>query len=901
MAVKQQVKIKEAGSTAGDKVLAFLDRYIWEILAFILPFVLASYGFYKANMHPFGDRQFLVTDLWHQYYPFFQILQEKLTHGGSLLYTWTSGLGTNFLAIMAYYAASPLNLLSVLMPQDFLRDGMLLILILKFSFAGLFMAKFLHYTFGKNDISITTFGLLYALCSYMMGYYWNTIWIDTVALLPLVMLGLVALVREGKYRTYVVALALALISNYYIAYMICIFTVIAFFLLCLFENVNFKTLAKRFGLITGGSLLGAGIASWILLPAFFALMLTHSANNSFPKETKWYENWVDILSNLLAFNEPTSKEGLPNIYTGLLPLLLLGVFLVAKQIRLREKISGILLMAFILVSCNLNYLNYIWHGFHFTNMLPYRFSFLFSFVLLVAAYRAWQVLLEEKLSLIQWISMIAAGAVFVFLGFRSDYFDDDKFVKYSIYLGVVYLIIVLTRVLAPKNIVQLMLACAVAFEMGWYSASSVVSVGSSSYASYPSGNENIQSLLEIERSMEDELFCRTEITEWYTLNDPSLYYYDGVSQFSSMANESVTTFCRQIGLPASEAGNRYYYANTSPLTNQLLDVQYIMAKDGYSADKFSMSEVGVCGSARLYRVNDPLGFGIMMPEGMGSYRLDDSLSAFQTQNALFKRLTGLTGDLFMQIDITDVGHTGYDVQRRGYGSYNYTRQSGASGETFLKYNYTTVRDGMAYAYMKVTNGDNMDVYYNGSREHRYNIARQPYITPIGSFKSGEKVTLRCDLEEEDNTGTVEVYFYQFNEELYQQGLEILRNRGSVKLTSFSDVGLSADVTASENGVLYLSVPYEAGWRIRVDGQDAELYPIFGAMCAVDLTAGNHQIEMRYSPKGFLPGLGITAGSIVILILLFVFDRKRAGKASTPSEDAQEQPETSEDPETDAKK
>ena len=82
MAVKQQEKKKQAGSSAGDKVLAFLDRYIWEILAFILPFVLSSYGFYKANMHPFGDRQFLVTDLWHQYYPFFQILQDKLTHGG---------------------------------------------------------------------------------------------------------------------------------------------------------------------------------------------------------------------------------------------------------------------------------------------------------------------------------------------------------------------------------------------------------------------------------------------------------------------------------------------------------------------------------------------------------------------------------------------------------------------------------------------------------------------------------------------------------------------------------------------------------------------------------------------------------------------------------------------------
>ncbi|MDE5738105.1 MAG: YfhO family protein, partial [Oscillospiraceae bacterium] len=170
------------------------DIYFWEVLAFVIPFLLMGYAFKKAEMHPFGDKQFLVTDLWHQYYPFFQLLHEKLKTGGSLLYSWRTGIGTNFLSLMAYYVASPLHLLSVFMSLDNLRDGMMVILMLKFGFAGFFMAKCLRYVFGKNDLSITMFGILYALCSYMMGYYWNTIWIDTVAMLPLVMMGLTMLV-----------------------------------------------------------------------------------------------------------------------------------------------------------------------------------------------------------------------------------------------------------------------------------------------------------------------------------------------------------------------------------------------------------------------------------------------------------------------------------------------------------------------------------------------------------------------------------------------------------------------------------------------------------------------------------------------------------------------------------
>ncbi len=857
---------------------------IWEVLAFILPFIFVGIGFYKKEMHPFGDNQFLVTDLWHQYYPFFEVLWEKLRTGGSLLYTWRSGAGTNFLAIMAYYAASPLNLLAFLMPREFLRTGLMLILMLKFSFAGLFMAKFIRYTFHQHDLSITMFGIMYALCSYMMGYYWNIIWIDTVALLPLVMLGLVALVREGKYRTYTISLGLALISNYYIAYMICIFTVIAFFLLCLYEGTDFRTFGKRFGTITGCSLLGAGISGFVTLPAFFALLLTHSANNSFPKDTKFYEEWRDIVANMLAFTKVTSKEGLPNLYCGLLPVLLLGVFIIAKDIRLREKISGILLMAFLIVSCNFNKLNFIWHCFHFPNMLPYRFSFLFSFVVLVASYRAYQILMENKLNILHWISMLAVGGLFIWLGYSSGITVDDekKFVYLNAILGGIYLVVIFFRLFAPKQLVQVLLAVALCFEMGVHSIEGVKAVGSSSYTSYPANDADIQMLLDVvegEEAKDNDIFSRTELTMWYTLNDPSLYLYDGVSQFSSMANERMTTFLRLIGLPASEAGNRYYYANTSPLTNMLLDVKYIMAKDGYNADTFTQRRIGEGESVKLYKNDYALNLGFMIQPDSKGLELDKDLNPFQEQNLLFKRITGITDDLFTPIDITHVGHTGYDVVRTDYGKYNFTRQADATGETFLKYNYTAVRNGMMYALMKVTDGDNMDIYFDGVKLHRYNTSRQPYITPIGSYQAGDLVNVRCDMDADAKKGTVQVYVYQMNENVLLEGYNRLKE-SVMELTRFSDTKVEGEITAQKDGCLYLSIPYEEGWTATVDGKKAEIYPLFNAMCGIDLTEGTHTVKLKYSPKGFTGGTFMFILSVAILILLYVWERKHPAKPVT---------------------
>ena len=128
------------------------ETRVFLILSFLIPFILIWIMFSHFEVHPFGDKQILVTDLWHQYFPFFKEEHDKLQNLSSLLYSWNTGMGTNFLSVMSYYAASPLNLLAVFFPMEYSRDAMTLFLTIKIGCAGLFFAIFLKHTFKINDI-----------------------------------------------------------------------------------------------------------------------------------------------------------------------------------------------------------------------------------------------------------------------------------------------------------------------------------------------------------------------------------------------------------------------------------------------------------------------------------------------------------------------------------------------------------------------------------------------------------------------------------------------------------------------------------------------------------------------------------------------------------------------------
>ena len=314
---------------------------LYFLLSFLIPSVIMLFAFAQHNIHPFGSQQMLVVDLWHQYYPFFRVVREKLLTGGSFMYSWENGMGTNFLSLISYYAASPLNWLSVFFSDDGTRDALTFILIAKIGFAGAFFSCFLRYTYQRRDISIVVFSSMFALCSYMLGYYWNVMWFDTVALFPLVMLGVVAICRERKWKLYTLALALSLFSNYYVAYFTCIFTVFMFIFTLIIEGRSIKDYFRKTVTFIVSTLVGAGLAAFMLIPAYLGLKMTYSVNNQFPAERRFYDEWTAVFGNLISYNEPATKEGLPNFACGMLAIVLFGVFLRGRHKDTREDSLGL--------------------------------------------------------------------------------------------------------------------------------------------------------------------------------------------------------------------------------------------------------------------------------------------------------------------------------------------------------------------------------------------------------------------------------------------------------------------------------------------------------------------------------------------------------------------------------
>ena len=259
---------------------ALRNRFVW--LSFLVPFVLMVTAFALMSVSPFGDKQILVTDLWHQYYPFLADFQYKLQHGESFFWTWSVGGGVNYFSLMSYYLASPVNFLSVFIPADWLREFLMFSVSLKIALGGAFTAYFLKSVYKRNDISLIIFACSFSFCAYFMGYYWNTIWMDTVCITPLVALGTVKLLTENRFRLFTVSLALALIMNYYIGLFVCIFVLMIF----IGYSIVYWSGAKNFfiNLVKTGafSLIAIGLTTFFLLPAFMALKNTHASGSTFP-------------------------------------------------------------------------------------------------------------------------------------------------------------------------------------------------------------------------------------------------------------------------------------------------------------------------------------------------------------------------------------------------------------------------------------------------------------------------------------------------------------------------------------------------------------------------------------------------------------------------------------------
>lgn len=878
---------------------AIRNRYIW--LSFLIPFVLMVTAFALMSVSPFGDKQILVTDLWHQYFPFLADFQYKLQHGESFFWTWSVGGGVNYFSLMSYYLASPVNFLSVFIPADWLREFLMFSVALKIALGGAFTAYFFKSVYKRNDVSLIMFACCFSFCAYFMGYYWNTIWMDTVCITPLVALGTVKLLTENRFRLFTVSLALALIMNYYIGLFVCIFVLMIF----IGYSIVYWSGMKNFfvNLLKTGifSLIAIGLTTFFLLPAFMALKNTHASGSTFPSTFAINIGGSnDLLGVLRALKSITGSfanftcaankaaDALPNISCSAFAMFFGFLSLTSPKIRLREKIVSMGLIFFMFLSCIIRQLDYIWHGFHFTNMIPYRFSFLISFILIVMAFRAFTTI--DSISVVG--ALIAtAMSIAVILMMVGDPGTEKMFTDHpdwqipnliaiaalTVFIAVV--VILYTKRVIPKTVMIIALMVVTIAQSGVTAYLGVNRTTVTGTYEYPRGGENMVNIVNTmnEREADTPELWRAETATTQTLNDGALNHYHGLSMFNSMANENMTRFFENFGMMGWKSGNRYTYAESSPVTNLFMNLKYIIARSGKVNNTYDLASVSASGSVGLFQNTHYIPMGFMTNSALGNWQENDNedqFNPFEKQNEFFKYATGIQDDVYTRLEVVTQGHTEaekFTVIKKEYGLYDFSCVD-TTTTPHVKWNYEAPKDGLYMMYADIQDGDDVTVMVNDvAQSAKYGMARS-YVACIGYFSKGDKISVYADLKT-GSSGKARVYVDMLNKDVFESGYAKL-SESVMTTTKCTSSSMEGTINVKENGLFYTSIPYEKGWTATVDGQKVDITPVGNSLLAFPLEAGEHEIKLKYYPNGFWAGFAVSmicaclfAGACVLVYVL----------------------------------
>lgn len=396
------------------------------------------------------------------------------------------------------------------------------------------------------------------------------------------------------------ALALTLIANYYIAYMVCVFAVL-YFLLRFFAQRPLRLFFRYFWRFCAGGLLAAMLSAWLLAPAAADLLSGRLASGGSAPAGGTYFTLGELLKKLLPGQyDSITNGGLPSIYCGLCPLLGAVVFFASKKISVKEKLMSLGIIAVMLLSFIFKGLDYLWHGFAYPTWFPFRNAFLFSGFLVFIAYRG-TMELPALAACARTPARVCAG------------------------------ILVTAVVLAQTGGL-------------YYNGKSMIEgldkqFGYKSLAEYEGFYQELKPL--VERAEADEGFYRIEKTFERSKNDAMTLGYNGITHYSSAYNGQINSFTRQLGFAQTHFWNSYY--GSTIITDSLFGVKYIMSRGDMPREYAKIESSGGTG---LYKNR------FSLPVGFMAVGADISGRGFEAQNCMLASLSGINEEYFIECEVT---------------------------------------------------------------------------------------------------------------------------------------------------------------------------------------------------------------------------------------------------------
>lgn len=861
---------------------------LYFILAFMIPILIMLYVFKKMDIYPFGEMSLLNMDLWAQYFPMFMEQYGNRLSFDSNLYSWGGAMGFNLYAQSAYYTNSLFNIMFLFFSSEHLIDVLDFLILLKFGLSSLAFAVYLKFKSRQINPITVALSVAYALSAYTLAFINQTMWFDAVVFFPLILIGLERLIHQRKAVLFSVMLALTMMSSFYISFSICIFLVL-YFIVCMVQKHTHLELravvtdALRFMLY---SILAAGMSAFVLLPVYQTIQTTVAATLDVPSQIKLYHNFTEYVVSMLPTTALSQIYGVPNIYSGAFVLLMIPLFIANERIQTRRKVAMFSLLGVLYFSMNLNLLDYVWHGFHFPNQLPGRWTFMFTATLLLMSSETLLHLegLKRKSLLISLFNVLFILSLIKVIpeALRvSDRMVHLTMMGMLLYTGILFAWISMyisrkeqsdIAVQSKVTVMMVVLSLCIIGEIGYHAITVLPrdSVANST-PSFQHADQKMAKIVAKYDSGDDDLY-RMEIVPSWTLNPGQLYGYKGLTYYSSTMTKDAFNFYKSLGFRAYAPNVSTSYNPTSPAMNALLNLKYIVDRN-VNLDVYGLKIVDTIEGYDILENQYHLPFAFMANRALLEVTFDSG-SHLENQEKFLSAAVGEPVRVFTPVDAKQIQMTTLNceiVEDPDWKAQHYLRTD-KSKPVELTFTYVAQTDAYVYfehnfkaGIMTITTGDS-----SFKNEAVHDAIRQ-----TGFIQAGETVTVNITSENVD-VGVWGIRFYTLDEAAFEAAFERLKTN-TIEHVTFETTHITGTLNLKEGGLLYTTIPYDRGWTVKSNGDKLDVLKAADYLIAVELGPGIQTIEFEYHVPGLFMGSVVSLVSVAAVLGLAYRGRKTGEK------------------------
>jgi uncharacterized membrane protein YfhO len=844
-------------------------KAILYMVSFLIPLTIMVMVSILLKKYPFGEGTYLFRDLSGQYIDFFAYYQSVFTSKDNLIYAFTRVLGGNNVGLTAYYLLSPFNLIFLLFQKEHLPMAVMIIMWLKIATAGLIAAIFLAYmdTCRKE---ILIFSTTYALMGYSMVYLSNIMWLDGVILLPLIALGIHQIIHHQRPTLYILSLFAAIITNFYIAYILCLFSLIYFWYQLTITNSEKGSAQTRGQLIRvfiASSLLTVGLSAFLLIPTLFSMSGGKVSFDFFNFCFPFRGMALELITKLFtgSFTPRDFSSSPPNIYVGLFPILMILIYVMNPQIPYLEKKASFMVLGILGLSFLITPLDTIWHGFTTPVGFPYRNAFVASFLMMYLGYQGYTRtdIQTHQLKLPFLIIAITLGGIW----FTHTRLQSPPWVVLD---GIILILLLsalaLLRGSKSKQVLWLVILIIHSFQMGTNAYITIQQSSSNQrteYSQYQASNEVVSEAVAWVRAHDPGLY-RMEKTFQRSNNDAMQFGYYGLSHFSSTEKINVLEFMRQLGLTRYQDFWVYYDQGSTVGLDSLMGIRYLLAKTWIGDKPYPV--IHQTGNIQIRE--NPYGLPMVFPVGRGVMgTLAAQNNPFIRLNAIFRAMVpGVARDIYRPVISLDPVLDNLLEEDVEDDSIRYTLLDPTISGT-VTYRLTASGEGIIYGSIQPYWYLDAELWVNGQSRGPYLGIYRRDAFPIAYAQAGETVTVTVRFRDEVS-GIHTPHFYQEDLSVLQEYVTKIRQQPAV-LDMISSSHLTGRFEIAENQMILATIPYDSGWQVTVDGKRVEPVMVWDLLLGIPVTAGVHEVTFRYVPPGLGTG-ALISGISAILLGVWVF-------------------------------